>query len=413
MTSAARLATVLFVTFILSLFSPPAFAEKPITVGNGTPGSCTEAALKNALIIAETVGGATIRFKCGRAPVTIALSNVTTSPGFPVLLVLPNNTTIDGGGLITLSSTFETLAFVDHDTTVVLQNLSIVSVFQGELVAVGVVNFGRLTLRQSTLSGFFSFGVGGIFNDGTLTIVDSVISGNASVFFTGGIDNRGTLSLQHTTISQNFSTQLGGGGIFNRGTMTVDHSTFSENRNGDGDAGGILNAGTLTIDHSAFADNSASLHGGAILNFGTLIVNHSTFSNNSAGLLNGQIGGGVGGGIFNSGDLTVNQSTFSGNAAAGGGGIFTGPDAFASLRHSEFSENVATQGGGIFNGGTLEIDHGTVSNNTASSGGGIYICVDGQDIPPIFFATFPRACHGTLTITHTSVTENTPDDIFP
>jgi hypothetical protein len=83
-------------------------------------------ALKDALIIAETVGGATIRFKCGREPVTIALSDVTTSAGFPVLLVLPNNTTIDGGDLITLDGTrTATVAFVDRDTTVVLTRLSI------------------------------------------------------------------------------------------------------------------------------------------------------------------------------------------------------------------------------------------------------------------------------------------------
>jgi hypothetical protein len=75
-------------------------------------------ALKHALIIAETVGRATIRFKCGPAPVTLALNDITTAPGFPVLLVLPNNTTIDGGGLITLDGTFTaTVAFVNRDTT--------------------------------------------------------------------------------------------------------------------------------------------------------------------------------------------------------------------------------------------------------------------------------------------------------
>jgi len=89
MTSAARLATVIFVVFVLLVLPKPALAAPPISVGHGTPASCAEMALKDALIIAETVGGATIRFKCGAKPVTIALSDITTSPGFPVLLVLP------------------------------------------------------------------------------------------------------------------------------------------------------------------------------------------------------------------------------------------------------------------------------------------------------------------------------------
>jgi hypothetical protein len=114
MTSAERLATVLFVVLVLLALPRPAPAAPPIFVGDGTPGSCTETTLKDALIIAETVGGATIRFKCGPEPVTIALSQVTTFPdGLSVLVVLPNNTTIDGGGLITLDGTrTATVAFV-------------------------------------------------------------------------------------------------------------------------------------------------------------------------------------------------------------------------------------------------------------------------------------------------------------
>jgi len=120
---------VLRLLVLLALFAVPQPAlgkNQSITVGNGTVASCTETALKDALmIIAETNGGATIRFKCGSTPVTIALSEVTDIEGMPVLLVLPNNTTVDGGGLITLDGTrTATVAFVGHDTTAVLQNLS-------------------------------------------------------------------------------------------------------------------------------------------------------------------------------------------------------------------------------------------------------------------------------------------------
>jgi len=48
MTAIERLVTVLFVVLLLAL-SQPALAAPPIFVGNGTPASCTETALKDAL----------------------------------------------------------------------------------------------------------------------------------------------------------------------------------------------------------------------------------------------------------------------------------------------------------------------------------------------------------------------------
>ena len=81
---------------LVALFaSPPsAGAANPLTVGNGTAASCTETALQFALAFAAIHGGGTIKFNCGRAPVIITLTDT---------LTIPNNTTIDGGGLITLS----------------------------------------------------------------------------------------------------------------------------------------------------------------------------------------------------------------------------------------------------------------------------------------------------------------------
>jgi hypothetical protein len=133
----------------------PALAAPPIVVGEGTPASCTEMALKNALIFAETVGGATIRFRCGGEALTIALSEPTTTHpfGWPVMLGIPNNTTVDGGGLIGLDGTHTgTVAFVDRDTTVVLKHLSIIN-GRGGHGGGGIINFGTLTVDHSTLSG--------------------------------------------------------------------------------------------------------------------------------------------------------------------------------------------------------------------------------------------------------------------
>jgi len=404
MTSAERLAAVLFVAFVLLAPPQPVLAAPPIFVGHGTPGSCTEMALKDALIIAETVGGATIRFKCGPEPVTIALSDVTGPPfAFRFLLALPNNTTIDGGGLITLDGTHTaTVAFVDRDTTVVLTRLSIINGFGGNQGqgANGIENRGTLTVDHSTLSGNNSAGDGAISNSGTLTVEHSTLSGNFG-FLYGGIFNAGMLTVRKSSFEGNFSL-LSGGGILNRGTLIVDDSTFSGNFGFDG-GGGIYNRGTLTVRKSTFSENEGFDGGGGIFNAGMLTVRKSSFE--------GNFSHNPGGGIFNFGTLTVDDSTFSENRAFGmgtpfgfGGGIAN--FGTVTVDKSTFSGNVADLGGGIFNAGPLAVDDSTITQNTANTaGGGIYICVEGQE-------TF-TPCHGTLTLNHTSVTENTPDNIFP
>jgi hypothetical protein len=119
---------VMVLSLIAALFAlpQPAGAAKPIIVGNGTAASCTETSLKSALLVAQTIGGGEIRFKCGPQPVSIALSGATEVSGMLILLVLPNNTTIDGGGLITLDGTDSaTIVFVDGGTSAALKRLTI------------------------------------------------------------------------------------------------------------------------------------------------------------------------------------------------------------------------------------------------------------------------------------------------
>ena len=58
---------------LVAALALPVPAMAAIVVGDGTAASCTELALRNALLVAGNEGGATIRFQCGKAPVTIAL----------------------------------------------------------------------------------------------------------------------------------------------------------------------------------------------------------------------------------------------------------------------------------------------------------------------------------------------------
>ena len=161
------------------------------------------------------------------------------------------------------------------------------------------VTVSRMTFRGA--AGLVDSG-GGIYNCfGTLTVIDSIITGNR---IRGGNGIFGY-----------------GGGIYNcpSSTLTLINTTVSDNRAEIG--GGICNGGALTIINSTFSGNVAHQHrGGAIANYGLLIITNSTFSGNSSGS-SGSAGGILNGGLFeSSGTLAINNSTLSGNAAGEGRG---------------------------------------------------------------------------------------------
>jgi (2Fe-2S) ferredoxin len=173
---------------------------------------------------------------------------------------------------------------------------------------------GDLTLQGMTLSGGSSFG--GLWNTGTLTIKNSIISGN-----TGGVINnyRAALSIENSSISGNT-----GSGVSNSGTLSIAHSIISGNTASSG--GGLHNYyGTVTIENSTISGNTATNDGGGISNQysakqgrGVTITN-STISGNRANR---------GGGISNNSQcyyfgfftcpaaLTLNNSLIVGNQAA-------------------------------------------------------------------------------------------------
>ncbi len=261
------------------------------------------------------------------------------------------------------------------------------------------VNISGLTITGNNVT----YGVfGGVQNSGTLTVVNSIITNNTTLFLGsrvsfdgsgGGIDNLGTLTVINSAITQNTAGQSGGG-IDNSGTMTITNSTLSGNKAGSG--AGINNSGTLTVTNSTFSGNTGA-SGGGINNSGTLTVTNSTLSGNTAG---------NGGGIDNSGTLTVTDSTLSGNTAGFGGGYGSGGgmsnSGTVTVFNSTLAANVAgSSGGGIWNDGhgTLTIFDSTLAGNSAGTGGGGGIEISG----------------GTIALTGTIVATNevsgTPQDI--
>ena len=155
---------------------------------------------------------------------------------------------------------------------------------------------------------------GAILNNGTLVLSASVLSGNNAVFGGGGIFNNtaGTATVTGVAISGNTAGDYGGG-IRNVGTVTVVNSTISGNTaNANGDAGGGIDTeGMTTVINSTISGNSVpsgSHNGGGMwIGAGATIVN-STITNNSVGS-----GSNNAGGILPGGNVTIRNSIVAAN----------------------------------------------------------------------------------------------------
>jgi hypothetical protein len=165
---------------------------------------------------------------------------------------------------------------------------------------------GDLTLERVTLSGgggssfpFFTFG--GLSNGGTLSIKNSIISGNTG----GGVNNyfRGTLTIENSIISGN-----AGRGVSNGGTLAIKNGIIVGNT-----GGGVSNGRTLAIANSTISNNTSNFRGGGVSNYGTLTIVNSTISGNRVNQ--------DGGGVSNYGLLRIENSTISSNHANRGGGV--------------------------------------------------------------------------------------------
>ena len=206
-----------------------------------------------------------------------------------------------------------------------------------------------VTISGLALSGGDTSGNGGaIRNRENLTVVDSIISGNAANpnGLGGGIySDSGTLDVSNSTIKSN---QVGyGGGIFTRnGTLNLTRSTISSNVanfRGGGVFGETSMAGQSTvIADSTLSGNTAGSAGGGLSNQGYALINSSTFTNNSAGA--------DGGGIASVGN-SITQTFVRGSIIAGNSSndvavvISSEQNSFVSA-----GSNLLGSGGGILNG---------------------------------------------------------------
>ena len=317
-----------------------------------------EGSLRQA--ITDICPGGTIVFDASLSGQTITLDSI---------LVVDKDLTVDGSALVSKISVdgnenvpvFE----IYYQTVVTLDSLIITNGKTTDpAFAGGILNNGSLQITQSMITRNSGVEGGGIRNMGTLELIESVVSDNSASDLGGGILNYGELTLTRTILSHNLAG-TGGGVYHDLGTVNVDDSLFSEN-SATGTGGGIsINVGILYISNSTFSGNSAESGGGIYFRLsGLLDIRNSFFTNNSAD---------AGGGVNSYAGLTkVANSTFSGNHAHRGGGIYNGRA--LSVVNSTFFNNYATShGGGIHNDPdlTLFVANSTFSNNAAALGGGI------------------------------------------
>ncbi|HEY9151854.1 MAG TPA: hypothetical protein VIN60_03135 [Anaerolineales bacterium] len=169
---------------------------------------------------------------------------------------------------------------------------------------------------------------------GTATIINSTITQNTATFSGGGIDDEGTLTIKDSVISSNAVKVVG---IDGGGGIVVDGSTAQ-----------------LTLDNSQVVGNIGATGGGIYNNGGSVqITNHSVVSGNVAMYKFGGMFPNGGGGINsipNNSQLTIDNSYIIGNQApyALGGGII---------------------GGG--GGGSMNITGSVLSGNSSMGGGAV------------------------------------------
>ena len=306
----------------------PAAVAPAKTVGNGTPASCSERALRRALS-----GGGAIAFACGSAPVTIPIRSE---------LVVASHTVLDGGGSITLDGQHRT-RIIRNESQLTLQRITLARghkdvVWRGSPDGGGAVNttYGK-----------------------RLHIIDSIFIGNrtSTQGFGGAIFQAGAGTL--TVVNSRFENNVGGGGgaIYNLlSELRVVDTAFVGNRGSSGwhGGGGIMTdgasassgngraGGEILICGSSFNRNRAVATGGGAYLYAyagdRVSVTHSTFTGNSATANAGGLS--MGGGLrLGAAPALVARSTFRNNSARTGGALATDGSAPTRIRNSTFACN--------------------------------------------------------------------------
>jgi LPXTG-site transpeptidase (sortase) family protein len=235
-------------------------------------------------------------------------------------------------------------------------NIATYRVFEVKGTAGSNLTLNNLTVRHGRCDGscevFVNLG-SGIYNEGTLTITNSILSNNSTTYRGGGLYNSGTVTLTNSTLSGNMAVD--GGGAVNVSVMTITNSTISGNTSTNL-GGGIYNNSTLTVMNSTFSSNNATTGGGIHSQNGTINLTNSTFSGNSAS----NEGGGMSKLL---GTATILNTTFAGNSSVSSGGNLASYAGTTTLKNTIVANRTGGTSECLSNAGTLTADNTNIDTD--------------------------------------------------
>lgn len=336
--------------------------NNPVVLGNGTPGSISQASLQAAIN-----QGGQIVLNQGSDPSTILL----TSP-----LQVNRETLIDGGGLVTLDGQGQSRIFLINNSN----NLEYDLVLQ------------NLHLRRGATPGESGAAifkpVGGPWQAVGLFLINSSVRDSHAIAVEqdgGGGAIYGIGMSQIVVANSEFVGNSGsnGGAIYSLGSRQVKivDSWFQQNQatgNG-GNPGNGGNGGAIGVDgaerqvsicRTQIVDNRANAFGAGFFSVMYDNLSRSDFIDTNFELnQNPTTTAFAGAAYLQGGPFRIERSSFINNQANGVGALFLGPGVNGDLLNSSFYGNIAraSLGGAISIDGSavVRINHSTIANNHA------------------------------------------------
>lgn len=285
-------------------------------------------------------------------PAGSGADTISLPPGTYILSITGPNEDLNLSGDLDITAPLTLNGHTAVDTVIDANHLDrVLQVMSGT-----TVTLANLTLRNGkVLDQTIHNNGGGIYNGGTLTLDQVIVSGN-----------------QASQSSDVIAKQPQGGGIYNSATLILTRTLLHNNSSSHttawtdaGQGGGLYNASgaSATVTDTTISGNSAANikpmqqngSGGGIYNdSATLIMERTTIDHNIAGGSCPAMG--YGGGIYNiNGTVTLTNVTLSNNQAPGGmslgGGLYNkGATSNPTLTNVTLYANVAGNlGGNIYN----------------------------------------------------------------
>lgn len=257
----------------------PTAATRHVSPTGSDSGDCTDSLTPCATIVyavQQTIAGDTVQIGTGVYTETDVIR-------------LFRDVTIVGAGLdktrVTVISGTHQVFQVYGGVTAAVSHLTLHGAARN-----GVSNLGRLTLDHVSILDNLgqANGGGGIYNDGVLTMTNSIVGNNRSDTVAAGMLNYGRATIaQSLFINNEVGPAYFGGGLHNQGELWLANVTLVFNKGGSGTAVSNAATGTITLTHATIAHNERThpeaTTASAVTNYGVYHIRNTIIANNGSG----------------------------------------------------------------------------------------------------------------------------------